>query len=198
MRKILLSFLTFLILIFQTNFCLADNAKETGEFVERLFQESISIARNNSLTDKQKEKKLSKLVDENVDTNWIARFVIGKYWRQISKKEQQEFIELYQSYLIKVYAPKFYNYGGGDIKIKKIIQQKEKVFFVQAEFDDEQGGVVGVDFRIVKKNGDLLITDFIAEGISFIVTQRSEINSTISNKGFDNFMEHLREMEESA
>jgi len=70
------------------------------------------------------------------------------------------------------------------------------VFFVQAEFGDDEGQIINIDFRIIKKNGNLLISDIIPEGISFIVTQRSEVNSSISNKGFENFLEHLRELQE--
>jgi len=196
MKKILLLTLSLFFLLTQIEFCFAEeNTKDTGVFVEAVFKDSIKISKDNSLTEKQKENQLTDLINESVDTNWIAKFVIGKYWRQITQQQQQEFINLYQSYLIKTYVPKFKNYGGGNIKVNKIIQQKEKVFFVQAEFDDNEGQVVNIDFRIIKKNGDLLITDIIAEGISFIVTQRSEVNSTISNKGFENFLEHLRELQ---
>jgi len=196
MKKLLIFIISFLILLIQINLTLAqDNTKDTKVFVEKVFRESISISKSKSLNDKQKENQLSDLINESVDTNWIAKFVIGKYWRQITKQQQRDFIDLYQSYLIKTYIPKFKNYGGGDIKVNKIIQQRENIFFVQAEFDDNEGQIVNIDFRVVKKNNELFITDIIAEGVSFIVTQRSEVGSSISNKGFEEFMKQLEELQ---
>lgn len=193
MKKILLIAISLIFVLTGNSY--ASNTHDTGIFVEGVFKDSIKIAKDDDLTEKQREDQLSNLISKSVDTNWIARFVIGKYWRQITEAQKKEFINLYQSYLIKTYVPRFQKYGGGEIKVNKIIKQKERVFFVQAEFDNEEGQAINIDFRIIKKNGELLITDIIAEGVSFIVTQRSEVNSSISNKGFENFLDHLREMQ---
>jgi phospholipid transport system substrate-binding protein len=193
MKKILLYALSFFLLLGLAKFSMAQTVQDTGKFIENVFNQTISIAQNKKLSDKQKELGFSNLINDSVDTNWIAKFVIGKYWRQISEEQQKEFIDLYQNYLIKTYIPKFKNYGGGDIKINKILEQRTGVFFVQSEFQDNEGKVININFRVTKNKDKLLITDIIPEGISFIATQRSEVNSYIANNGFDGFMKHLKQ-----
>lgn len=42
-----------------------------------------------------------------------------------------------------------------------------------------------MNFKIKQKEEKSKIVDFIAEGVSFIETQRSEINSAINNNGIE-------------
>lgn len=200
MKRVLLIALLVILSFFQINSAMAEggkyNNKEISVFVEDVFHRSINIAQNTSLSNQEKKDKLTDLINETVDSRWIAKFVIGKYWRQINKDERTRFIELYRSFLLKSYIPKFQNFGDGEIKVDKIVQQRENVYFAHSKFNDiEQQKIVNVDFRIINKKGSLYITDVVAEGVSFIVTQRSEINASISNNGFDKFMDNLEEMQ---
>jgi ABC-type transporter MlaC component len=78
-----------------------------------------------------------------------------------------------------------------DFNITKNIEKGNGVYVVSITTKDKMEKLVNVDFRVVDKNGKLLITDVIPEGISFIGGQRTEIKSEIDKKGFKTFMADL-------
>ena len=49
-----------------------------------------------------------------------------------------------------------------------------------------------IKLRIVKKDNTFYITDIIAENVSFINSQRNEINSFLDSNGFDALIEKIK------
>src|SRR5215467_3498939 len=113
----------------------------------------------------------------------IARFVLGRYWRSASEQEQQEFLRLFEDYVVFVYGTRLSNFNG-------------KTFKVRSSRTDESGTVVSsdilgpsgeapikVDWRLITDKGAFKINDVVIEGISMLVTQRSEFASVIQRHG---------------
>ena len=189
MKKVIL---TFLFLLF-CNFVFAEiTNKDIEEFVDTMSKRSQSIVNNEKLTEKQRQEEYKNFASDIVDANWVAKFVLGRNWRYLTPAQQQEFLELYREYLLQNYMPKIKDYNK-EIKVDKIVKQKEKVFMVSLKTKDKTNRDVFVNFRLIDKDGKILITDIIPEGISFISNQRSDINSAISQNGYDKFIKSLRE-----
>lgn len=189
MKKVIL---TFLFLLF-CNFVFAEiTNKDIEEFVDTMSKRSQSIVNNEKLTEKQRQEEYKNFASDIVDANWVAKFVLGRNWRDLTPAQQQEFLELYREYLLQNYMPKIKDYNK-EVKVDKIVKQKEKVFMVSLKTKDKTNRDVFVDFRLIDKDGKILITDIIPEGISFISNQRSDINSAISQNGYVKFIKSLRE-----
>src|SRR4030081_1402869 len=47
-----------------------------------------------------------------------ARFVLGRYWRSASAEEQQEFVRLFEDYVVFVYTARLGDFGGETFKIR--------------------------------------------------------------------------------
>lgn len=189
MKKVIL---TFLFLLFY-NFAFAEiTNKDIEKFVDTMSKRSQSIVNNEKLTEKQRQEEYKNFASDIVDANWVAKFVLGRNWRDLTPAQQQEFLELYREYLLQNYMPKIKDYNK-EVKVDKIVKQKEKVFMVSLKTKDKTNRDVFVDFRLIDKDGKILITDIIPEGISFISNQRSDINSAISQNGYDKFIKSLRE-----
>ena len=191
-RLIILIILSVLLLV--TKNAYAEKYPEIKNFVQTMSDKAIDIASNESKTIEKRREELIDLFNERVDLDWVSKFIMGKHWRTASKEQRTKFVTLYREYLIKKYAPKFNGYSGKDFKILKIENNYEDEYIVKCKYISDAGEKINVDFLVMKnsKNGELFVNDFIAEGISFIVMQRSEINSTISNKGLDNFLIDLK------
>ena len=172
----------------------AEKYPEIKKFVQTMSDTAIDIASDESKTIEKRRSELIDLFNERVDLDWVSKFIMGKHWRTASKEQRNKFIELYREYLIKKYAPKFNGYSGKDFQILDIENSYEDEYIVKCKYISNAGEKINVDFLVMKngKNGELYVNDFIAEGVSFIVMQRSEINSTITNKGLDNFLKDLK------
>jgi phospholipid transport system substrate-binding protein len=45
------------------------------------------------------------------------RGVLGRYWRTASPEEQQEFLRLFQEYIVQAYAARLGEYGGEPFRV---------------------------------------------------------------------------------
>lgn len=191
MKKIL--FLSIFCIVFLINsFANATiNEKNVEMFVKNMATESQKILSNSKLNKKQKEGEYRKFTENIVDSKWVARFILGNHWRTLTQNQKDEFQSLYKEYLLENYMPKLKDYNK-DLTIEKIVKQKEKVYMVITKTRDPNDRLVNVNFRIIENNNKLYITDIIPEGISFIGSQRTDVNASINQNGFDNFIKQLK------
>lgn len=165
--------------------------KDVEKFIDDMSKNSQSILNNKSYTEQKRKDEYKKFSDSIVDSQWVAKFVLGAYWKQINETQHKEFLELYRDYLLENYIPKLKDYNK-DIHILKIENPKEGIYMVSTKTKDKTDRDINVDFRLIVKNEKLLITDIIPEGISFIGNQRSDVGSTISQKGYNSFIKDLK------
>lgn len=182
-------FVAFLINSF-ANAAVTENDVE--KFVKNMGTQSQKILNDSKLSEKQKELDYRKFTENIVDSNWVARFILGNHWRDLTPAQREEFQNLYREYLLENYMPKLKDYNK-DLNIEKIVKQKEKVYMVSTKTKDINDRIINVDFRVIEKNGELYITDIIPEGISFIGSQRSDVNSSINTNGYDKFIKQLKD-----
>ena len=186
----------FLAIIFLSIFILptlskADAADDKArKFVDEIGKKIVSIA-NEKTSEKNKKDRIITVIDNAIDPDWIARFVLGKNYKIANDKEKERFTKLYRDFMINTYGPKFKNYNGRKFDVKDVTEQNG-FYIAKAEFLPRDSDVaISVDFRVKERSGRLVILDFIAEGISLIETQRSEFNSAISQNGMDKFLDDL-------
>ncbi|PIR37347.1 MAG: hypothetical protein COV35_09640 [Alphaproteobacteria bacterium CG11_big_fil_rev_8_21_14_0_20_39_49] len=183
------------LLIFNTS--ILTNAKASTEgakqFIKEVSGKAIELIKSNDTNELIKEQQLSKLFEDSVDTDWISKFVIGKYWRDASDAQKTVYLELHRQFLINSYVPKFKNYTNQQILFKNTFDEGSNEFLVETEIVQEDGTAVKVDYRVRKiDNAEYKIFDVIAEGISLINTQRSEFASILSRKGVDYLIKKLK------
>ena len=51
----------------------------------------------------ERYRELDRLFDENIDTGYISRFVVGKYWRTMSAQQQKRYGRIFERYLKAMY-----------------------------------------------------------------------------------------------
>jgi phospholipid transport system substrate-binding protein len=197
MRKINFLILTIFMVISASSYNAEATTKEASNFISDLADRVINLVQNKNINDKQKEDKLNRIFLENVDTKWIARFSMGRYWRQLSTKQQDSFLNLYSEYLIGLYVPNFRKYTSGNIiKVKNSTQVIAKEYVVQTILvDPVSQSNIKIDYRLIQNDGfeKFVIFDIIAEGVSLITTQRAEINSVMASSGFKVLMDKLKQ-----
>lgn len=189
MKKILIALL---LSLFSFNaFAQSANDKAVKEFVETIGNKIINIA-GQKISENEKRKQIIAVIDNVIDSDWIARFVLSKNYRLANDVQKEEFRKLYREFMINTYGPKFKNYNGRKFTVNQVIIQ-QSFYVAKSEFLPRDSNVpISVDFRVKEKDGKLVILDFIAEGVSLIETQRSEFNSAISQNGMEQFLKNLQ------
>lgn len=172
-------------------FAQLNEESEVKIFVENVGNQIINIANDKTLNEAKKREKIINEIDKVIDSEWIAKFVLGKNYKNLSDKQKQDFTRLYREFMINTYGPKFKNYNGKKFTVNEV--EKQSSFYIaRAEFlPKDSDEPILTDFRVKKKDGKLYVLDFIAEGISLIETQRSEFNATIDKEGVEIFLKNL-------
>lgn len=162
-------------------------------FVQSMNDTVTSTVLNEKFSEEGKTKFLAGIFRDYVDIQWIGKFVIGRNWRSLEKKQQDEYLEAYEDYLIARYVPIFKDYRGEKVEFVSSTPLKRKnEFLVATKVIAEGEPEIGVTYRVKKGDKCFMVYDIVAEGVSMLNTQRQDFSSIYSRKGFEELMSILR------
>ena len=161
--------------------------------IETLGNEAFTLLRNNGMPLAQREQAFGKILREGFDLHLIGRFVLGKYWRQASEEERQDYLDAFGDYVVKVYAHRLGGFEGQSFSVTgtKIAGEKKDVM-VSTRIDQKSGAPIQAAWRVRETNGQHKIIDVSVEGVSMAVTQRQEFASVVRRSGIDGLVQVLR------
>ena len=192
-KKLAVFFVIFLGLSVNSPAAMADSAS-AKQFVQSMGDKVIAIVTDKKLNDSKKEEKLKELFVKTVDIKWIAKFVVGRYWREYSKEQHDSYIKEYSKFLINSYVPKFKQYTNQKINFGKSISEGDSEYTVETTIiDDNDGKTYRVNYKLKEDSNGFRLYDIVAEGISMITTQRSEYGSILSREGLESLTAKLKQ-----
>jgi phospholipid transport system substrate-binding protein len=132
---------------------------------------------------KQDKTRIYEFVEEfllpHFDSEYIARLVLGRYWRQASAEERARFRDAFQEMLIRSYASSMLEYSDQKIRYLPYTEPADADETVVRTEIELASGPVAVDYSLRKRNGRWLVYDVSIDGISMVVNYRGNINSEI-------------------
>jgi phospholipid transport system substrate-binding protein len=158
------------------------NPADAVAFMNRDWERAVDLL-NNKADPAFREARFRELFDKDFDCPGIARFVLGRYWRTASEEEQQEFVKLFEDYVVFVYATRLSNFGGEILKVRGSRSDGDGVIVSTDVIHPGAAPPTKIDWRLVTENGAYKISDIIVEGISMMTTQRSEFASVVQRNG---------------
>lgn len=166
---------------------------EAGKYVQDIGNQALAVIRNNALNKSQKQAKLETVFSNAVDFQWVGRFVMGRFWKQATEEQKNQYLAQYQKFLLLNYTSRFASHTSGIFKVTSSRDDGDGEFTVstQMQAGDSNGDPVLVDYRIRQMAGSYKIFDVIVEGVSLLTTQRSEFASVITDKGIDYLIKQL-------
>lgn len=135
-----------------------------------------------SVTRPEREARFQNLLSAGFDIKAIGRFTLGRYWNQASPAQQQEYLRLFEKFIVQAYAARFAEYSGEQFRVVGERPDGE-VTLVQSEVFKPGAQPAKVDWRVNSSTGQPKIVDVIVEGVSMAVTQRSEFAAVIQRSG---------------
>jgi len=155
--------------------------------VPLLILQSMAIARSLSsfpfpgVSVAQRQARFRELFRDDFDLPGIGRFVLGRYWRVATPQEQQDFLGLFQEYLVRAYSARLGTYGGEPFRVTGVHPNGEETI-VNSEIIRPNSSPIAVDWYLIGR-GPYKITDVYVGGVSMKVTQRDEFASVIQRNG---------------
>ncbi len=169
---------------------------DAGKYVENVGNKAIETLSNKKLDKEVKRNKIEQLFRDNVDINWIGKFVLGRFFRQATDEQKKRYFKEYETFLVRHYATRFTDYTSGSFTITNSRDDGGEEFTINMQIKSGEAGSepISVDYRVRADNSHkdgFVIFDITVEGVSMITTQRSEFSSVITNKGMDYLITQL-------
>lgn len=175
-------------ILFYSQSAQATNATSAQSFIEDLGRRAIASLTKPGVSQTALESGFQSLLEEGFDIQAIGKFVMGRYWKQMSPDQQSRFIPLFESRLVKSYANRFQEYSGVNFIVKDA-RQEGGHSIVSSTIQKPGGPITPVDWRV--EGGK--IHDVKVEGVSMSITIRDEYSALVqSNNGnIDSFLNTL-------
>ncbi|WP_236870048.1 MlaC/ttg2D family ABC transporter substrate-binding protein [Candidatus Bandiella numerosa] len=187
-------FISFALVVMIYTLSIAEEKQKLIGFVNDTAKQVISVIESTS-ADSQKEQELRDIFCNSVDIDWMARFALGKYYKEINQQQLNEYLVAYKNFLINTYVSKFSEYNGVNFDIESVKYISSSQYIVSTKILNKKytSKYISVAYRIKMINNHFLIRDIIAEDISLILGQRADFNSIISKEGIQALIEKLGE-----
>jgi phospholipid transport system substrate-binding protein len=158
-------------------------ADDPAAFIQNLGDQAIQILQNKQLGQKEREAQFNKLFTEGFDVAEIGRFVLGRYWTVATPDQQQQYIKLFGTYVVAVYANRFSQYSGEKFTVAGSQPTPDGASVASQIIRPNGGPPINIVWKIAKENGAFKIRDVVAENLSMTITQRAEFASVVERGG---------------
>lgn len=176
----------------------ADGPVETvKQATDRLF----SLIQDNRAEYEANPGKLDEAVREILlpllDQEYSGRLVLGQHSRGLEDEKVTEFAEALSSLLIERYAEQLLEFKEREqMEILPLSgEPDEKKTRVQTRVKLLSGQSVPVDYIMRRTDCGWQVFDVVVEGVSYVVTFRTQFNEEIREHGFQNVLERIRKGE---
>lgn len=163
----------------------ASNARASGadQFIREVGGETLKALGDRSLTTEKRETLVRGLLTTHLDLDAVGQFCLGRYSRGLNDAQKQEYAQLFQDYLVKVYSQLLSQYNGEVLDVRDGVKAAGSEQIVESVINRPNGPPIRVEWKTHEKAGKPLVTDVVVEGVSMAFTQRQQFESVIQNNG---------------
>jgi phospholipid transport system substrate-binding protein len=199
MKKIL-AFL-FALLFAQFLFIEAAAAQELkpDELVKKVTDDVLAAVKSDkqlAAGDKQKALKLAEeKILPHVDFQEATRLAVGRSWNQANPEQKKKLVDEFRRMLVRTYSGAIQAYEGQTMKVQPLRMKPEDTdVTVHNQYIRAGGGKpVQLDYQMHKTNDGWKIYDIVVEGVSLVLTYRSEFDAVVKQQGIDGLIKRLAE-----
>jgi phospholipid transport system substrate-binding protein len=154
-------------------------------FIDGFGNRAISVLTVDGLSDKELADRFRELFKESFDVPVIGRRVLGRYWPRATDAERAEYLDLFEDYVVQIYALRFRAYSGEGFAARDTRPGTADYLVVNSEVISPGSSAppVKVDWLVLDAGTSYKIEDVIIEGVSMVATQREEFSSVIRQRG---------------
>jgi phospholipid transport system substrate-binding protein len=152
-------------------------------FVDKAGQDLVNAINDPRLSLTQRRDRVASILRTAIDIEGTGRFILGRYVRQASPSELQEYLKLFDEIIIRNLSARFGEYRGVKFSLGRSQQRTEEDALVSTQVERPNTPPFTLDWRVAEINGQPRVVDVIAEGTSLRLTTRSEYSAVIQRNG---------------
>lgn len=163
-----------------------------AQFMQNLSQQALGVLADQSMELSARETKVRQILDANFDLELIGRYVLGTAWRKATAEQQATYLQLFREWVLRTYSRRLGGYTGQAFEIVGAKPLGTTDAIVDTKISRPSGPPILAGWRVRNTGGDHKILDVMVQGVSMVVTQRSEFRAVVGRQGVDGLIEILR------
>ena len=156
--------------------------------------DAIKSDRKLAAGDRQAALKLAEeKVLPHIDFEESTRLAVGRAWSQATPEQKKRLVTEFRRMLVRVYSNAIQPYEGQTIQVSPVrMRPGDTEVTVHNSFKRAGGGKpVGFDYSMRKTGEGWKIYDIVVEGVSLVLTYRSEFDAVVRQQGIDGLIKAL-------
>ena len=169
---------------------------EPEELVRKVTQDVLDAIRSDrqlAAGDRQKALKLAEeKVLPHIDFEEAARLAVGRAWAQAAPEQRKKLVEEFRRMLVRTYSSAISAYEGQTMKVLPVrMKPGDTEVTVHNQYIRAGGTPLPVDYQMHKTAEGWKIYDITVEGVSLVLTYRSEFDAIVKQEGIDGLIKRL-------
>jgi phospholipid transport system substrate-binding protein len=117
------------------------------------------------------------------DIPYMGQAALATHWNAASPEQRERFLKAVISSEARAYTTRFSQYSGQTLSVVRVSQRTGGVSVVDSKLSQSNGQPINIQWEVRDTGQGLRITDVKIEGVSMVMTHRSDFNSYISSHG---------------
>ena len=130
-----------------------------------------------------RQAAIKQVLQTRFDLPYMAQVTLGTHWAKSTPEQQERFVKATAAVEAKAYSERFGQYLGQTLTINKTVSRPNGVYIVDSRLNQSSGQPIKLEWEVRQLPAGLRITDVKVEGVSMVMTRRSDFNSYIQQNG---------------
>jgi phospholipid transport system substrate-binding protein len=197
-----MNFLIKILALLSFGFAVTAAAQENNpeQLVQKLTDEILTTIKSDKQLAAGDKQKALKLAEEKVlpyiDFEESTRIAVGRAWSQATPEQKKRLVTEFRNMLVRTYSNAIEGYAGQSLKVlpsRGGKQDAKDEATVRTQFIRDGGKPLPIEFQMRKSGQTWKVYDISVEGVSLVLTYRSEFDAVVKQEGIDGLIKRLSE-----
>jgi len=166
------------------------------QLVQKITDEVLAAIKSDKELAAGDKQKALKLAEEKVlpyiDFDHATRLAVGRAWSQATPEQRKKLVGEFRSMLVRTYSNGIGAYQGQTLKVLPSRGKADpEDTTVRTQFTRPGGQPLPIDFAMRKTDKGWKVYDITVEGVSLVLTYRSEFDAVVKQEGIDGLIKRL-------
>jgi phospholipid transport system substrate-binding protein len=169
---------------------------EPEALVKKVTEDVLAAVKSDKQLAAGDREKAIKLAEQkilpHVDFEEAARLAVGRGWKEASPEQRKKLVTEFRNMLVRTYSNAIGGYEGQTMKVlPSRVKPGDTEATVRNQFIRPGGKPVMIDYSMRKTDAGWKIYDIVVEGVSLVLTYRSEFDAVVKQEGVDGLIKRL-------
>ncbi len=171
----------------------AATQNRAAQFVESLTGQAMIMLRQENISEQGRKDAFRGLLSAGFDMGLIGRVALGRQnWQEATTEQRDEYLDLFGEYLVDAYGSQISASLAQRLLVSKAVRIDDKDTLVHTSLSRNGQTYYQVAWRVRGSGENMRVIDVIIQGVSMLVTHRSEFTAVVARDGIEGLLGHLR------